>query len=52
MPEIREYERTSATVMNAYVQPITNDYLKNLKTKLNTLGFTGIIHIMNSAGRL
>lgn len=52
MPEIREYERSSATVMNAYVQPITNDYLKNLEAKLNTLGFAGIIHIMNSAGRL
>lgn len=52
MPEIREYERTSATVMNAYVQPITDDYLKNLKAKLQVLGFAGIIHIMNSAGRL
>jgi N-methylhydantoinase A len=52
MPEIREYERTSATVMNAYVQPITNEYLKNLKDKLASLGFGGIIHIMNSAGRL
>jgi N-methylhydantoinase A len=52
MPEIREYERTSATVMNAYVQPLTNDYLKNLRSKLNVLGFDGIIHIMNSAGRL
>jgi N-methylhydantoinase A len=52
MPEIREYERTSATVMNAYVQPLTDDYLKNLRSKLNVLGFDGIIHIMNSAGRL
>jgi N-methylhydantoinase A len=52
MPEIREYERTSATVMNAYVQPLTNHYLKNLEAKLNVLGFSGIIHIMNSAGRL
>jgi N-methylhydantoinase A len=52
MPEIREYERTSATVMNAYVQPLTDHYLKNLKARLNTLGFDGIIHIMNSAGRL
>jgi N-methylhydantoinase A len=52
MPEIREYERTSATVMNAYVQPITNHYLKNLNAQLQALGFNGIIHIMNSAGRL
>jgi N-methylhydantoinase A/acetone carboxylase, beta subunit len=52
MPEIREYERTSATVMNAYVQPLTDHYLKNLNSRLNALGFDGIIHIMNSAGRL
>ncbi len=52
MPEIREYERTSATVMNAYVQPLTDQYLKNLNSNLQQLGFSGIIHIMNSAGRL
>jgi N-methylhydantoinase A len=52
MPEIREYERSSATVMNAYVQPLINDYLKNLETRLQVLGFAGTIHIMNSAGRL
>ena len=52
MPEIREYERASATVMNAYVQPLADQYLKKLKVKLNILGFEGIIHIMNSAGRL
>jgi N-methylhydantoinase A len=52
MPEIREYERTSATVMNAYVQPLTDSYLKNLNRNLQQLGFKGIIHIMNSAGRL
>ncbi len=52
MPEIREYERTSATVMNAYVQPLTDEYLKNLAAQLRVLGFTGIVHIMISSGRL
>ncbi|MEN0046962.1 MAG: hydantoinase/oxoprolinase family protein [Bacteroidota bacterium] len=52
MPEIREYERTSATAMNAYVQPITDDYLRKLESKLNVLGFDGIINIMISSGRL
>lgn len=52
MPEIREYERSSATVMNAYVQPITTDYLSNLKARLQQLGFEGVIHIMISSGRL
>lgn len=52
MPEIREYERTSATTMNAYVQPLTTHYLASLKDKLNQLGFDGQLHIMDSAGRL
>jgi len=52
MPEIREYERTSASVMNAYVQPLATDYLKNLESRLKYLGFQGQLHIMDSAGRL
>jgi N-methylhydantoinase A len=52
MPEIREYERTSATVMNAYVQPITSDYLQELEKRLQALGFQGIISIMISSGKL
>jgi N-methylhydantoinase A len=51
MPEIREYERSSATVMNAYVQPLTSSYLSTLKEKIKLLGFTGSIYIMDSAGR-
>lgn len=52
MPEIREYERTSATVMNAYVQPLTDQYLTVLKEKLRNIGFNGNIDIMISSGRL
>jgi N-methylhydantoinase A len=52
MPEIREYERTSATTMNAYVLPITDDYLKRIKQQLQGIGFQGIINIMISSGRL
>lgn len=52
MPEIREYERTSATAMNAYVQPITDEYLKELENKLRQLGFEGVIDIMISSGKL
>ena len=52
MPEIREYERCSATAMNAYVQPITDDYLRKLADKLAQLGFGGIINIMISSGKL
>lgn len=52
MPEVREYERASATVMNAYVQPITDKYLHTLESKLRQLGFGGTIDIMISSGRL
>ncbi|MFN4145203.1 MAG: hydantoinase/oxoprolinase family protein [Runella sp.] len=52
MPEIREYERVSATAMNAYVQPITDHYLSNLRDRLRALGFEGTIEIMISSGRL
>lgn len=52
MPEIREYERSSATAMNAYVQPITDKYLKDFETQLRTAGFEGNINIMISSGRL
>ena len=52
MPEIREYERSSATAMNAYVQPTTDQYLRLLDSKLKILGFVGTIEIMISSGRL
>jgi N-methylhydantoinase A len=53
MPEIREYERSSATVMNAYVQPLTDQYLSTLSKRLKEeVGFTGTLNIMISSGRL
>ncbi len=52
MPEVREYERSSATAMNAYVQPITDKYLKDLETQLRIAGFSGNINIMISSGKL
>lgn len=52
MPEIREYERSSATAMNAYVQPITDKYLKDFETQLRDSGFEGNINIMISSGKL
>ncbi|MCU0467588.1 MAG: hydantoinase/oxoprolinase family protein [Arcicella sp.] len=53
MPEIREYERSSATAMNAYVQPLTDQYLRTLSERLREeVGFTGTLNIMISSGRL
>jgi N-methylhydantoinase A len=34
LPEYREYERTSTTVVNAYVSPILERYLSRLESKL------------------
>ena len=35
LPEIKEYERTSTTVINAYLQPIVSHYLHSLSDRLN-----------------
>ncbi len=50
LPQIREYERTSTTVTNAYVKPITVKYLHKLSTRLQSLGFKGKLFIMLSSG--
>jgi len=50
LPQIREYERTCTTAVNAYVKPITYRYLKNLSSRLETIGFKGKLFIMLSSG--
>lgn len=50
LPEIREYERTSTTVVNAYLGPVVVGYLKSLIGKLRALGMAGGVHIMHSNG--
>lgn len=51
-PEIREYERTSTTVANAYVQPVISGYLRRLERALRQDGFAGFFSIMTSGGGL
>jgi len=51
-PEIREFERASTTVANAYAQPVTAHHLDSLTRGLNGLGFGGRFHIMLSSGGL
>jgi len=46
--EWREYERTSTTVLSAYVQPAAEKYLRQLATGLNQKGFKGNPYIMQS----
>lgn len=52
LPEIREYERTSTTVVNAYLGPIVRNYLDALTGRLRGLGLECPVRIMNSAGGL
>ena len=49
-PEIREYERTSTTTANAYVQPLLTRYLRTLQEQLREADFHGAFYPMLSAG--
>ncbi len=50
VPEIREYERTSTTVVNVYVQALVEDYLAELVRRLRDLGLRGELLLMLSSG--
>jgi N-methylhydantoinase A len=50
LPQIREYERTSTTVTNAYVKPLTGSYLARLSDRLESIGCKGKLFIMLSSG--
>ena len=51
-PEIREYERLSTTVANAYVKPLMADYLESLEAQLQKRGISCQILLMTSGGGL
>ena len=48
--EWREYERTSTTVLSAYVQPAAERYLRRLSEGLSSQGFKGSPYVMQSNG--
>jgi len=50
LPEFKEYERMSTTVINAYVMPIVERYLQQLRDSLKKIGVTSDLHIMQSNG--
>lgn len=50
LPEIREYERTSTTVVNAYVGPVVKRYLTLLQQRLREVEMRGRLEIMQSNG--
>ena len=51
-PRIREYERTSTTVINAYLTPVLADYLSVIQVELAKHGWKNPIHIMLNSGGL
>jgi N-methylhydantoinase A len=51
-PEIREYERTSTTVANAYLQPVMAGYLKRLERALRERSIRCPFYLMTSGGGL
>ena len=52
LPEIKEYERTSTTVINAYVTPIVSRYLRALRKGLDEAGVRARVLLMQSNGGL
>ena len=52
LPEIREYERTSTTVVNALLGPVMSTYLSSLGERLTALNIDCPLQIMQSNGGL
>jgi N-methylhydantoinase A len=52
LPEIKEYERTSTTVINAYVMPIVATYLHAMRRSLDAAGMAAPLLLMQSNGGL
>ena len=50
LPEMKEYERTTTTALNAYAKPVTSRYLTRLEERLKGAGFGGELLLMQSSG--
>ena len=50
LPEFREYERASTVLVNAYLQPIMQDYLKSLSRKTEQRNQARIFVMQSSGG--
>jgi N-methylhydantoinase A len=51
-PEVREYERTSTAVANAYVQPLMEGYLGRMAAALQARQYRGATYLVTSGGGL
>jgi N-methylhydantoinase A len=50
LPEIREFERSSTTVLNAYLQPVVGQYIARLESRLMGAGAPSKLLIVQSNG--
>jgi N-methylhydantoinase A len=50
LPEIKEYERTSTAVVNAYLLPAMRGYLSKLTKRLTAIGVNAPVQVMASNG--
>ena len=50
LPQIREYERTVNTVLNAYLQPAVSHHLSGLEKSIRELGVRSPLYMMHGAG--
>ena len=50
--EFREFERTSTTVLNAYLQPVVADYFTDLQDRVTSVGMADRVSVMRSSGGL
>ena len=50
LPEIREFERTAATAVNAYVRPLVERYIRRLEDRLESTGYRRPLYVMLSGG--
>lgn len=50
LPEVKEFERTSTTVINAYVKPVVAHYLSELERRLAEMDFAAPVTVMQSSG--
>jgi N-methylhydantoinase A len=50
LPEMREYERFNTAALNAYIGPLTGNYLRRLGEALSERGYRGAVYLMTSSG--
>ena len=50
LPQIRDYDRTSTTVLNAYLGPVVGRYINDIESLFHDLGHTGQVRYVQSNG--